>query len=180
MQRIAVTDVLTGIYNRRGLFEAGQREIKRAYRFERPLAAIMLDIDHFKQINDAYSHAIGDQVLQSLAKLCRANLREIDILGRYGGEEFAILLPEANCVDANQVAERLCQLIARTPILTEVGPIHITVSMGVTCTECEATDLAILLDRADTAMYTAKRAGRNRVAVIDSNFSVKDSQNEKT
>jgi diguanylate cyclase (GGDEF)-like protein len=171
MQRMAVTDVLTGIYNRRGLFEAGRREINRAHRFERPLAAILLDIDHFKQVNDAYSHAIGDEVLQALAKLCLTNLREIDILGRYGGEEFAILLPEANCNDAYQVADRLCQLIARTPIKTQAGTIQITVSMGVTSIEQEMTDLAVLLDRADTAMYVAKRAGRNRVAILEPKYS---------
>jgi diguanylate cyclase (GGDEF)-like protein/PAS domain S-box-containing protein len=172
MQRMAVTDVLTGIYNRRGLFAAGRREINRAHRFGRPLAAIMLDIDNFKQVNDAYSHAIGDQVLQALTKLCLANLREIDILGRFGGEEFAILLPEVDGYDAYQVAERLCHLIASTPIMTQAGPIQITVSMGVTSIDSDVTDLAVLLDRADTAMYAAKRAGRNRVKIIEPTNSI--------
>jgi diguanylate cyclase (GGDEF)-like protein len=167
MQRMAVTDALTGIYNRRGFFEVGRREINRANRFQRPLAAIMFDIDHFKQVNDAYSHAIGDQVLQALVKLCLANLREMDILGRYGGEEFAILLPETDCNNAYHTAERLCRLVEKTPLLTEAGPVFITVTLGVTCIKGETINLDILLDRADTAMYSAKQAGRNRVAMIE-------------
>jgi diguanylate cyclase (GGDEF)-like protein len=167
MQRMAVTDALTGIYNRRGFFEVGRREINRANRFQRPLAAIMFDIDHFKQVNDAYSHAIGDQVLQALVKLCLANLREMDILGRYGGEEFAILLPETDGDNAYHTAERLCRLVEKTPLLTEAGPVFITITLGVTCIKGETINLDILLDRADTAMYSAKQAGRNRVAMIE-------------
>jgi len=167
MQRMAVTDSLTGVYNRRGFFEVGRREINRANRFQRPLAAIMFDIDHFKKVNDAYSHAIGDQVLQALVKLCLAYLREMDILGRYGGEEFAILLPETDCNNAYHAAERLCRLVEKTPLLTEAGPIFITITMGVTCIKGETINLDILLDRADTAMYSAKQAGRNRVAMIE-------------
>ena len=167
MQKIAITDALTGVLNRRGLFEIGRREINRARRLSRPLSAIMLDIDHFKQVNDAYSHAIGDQVLQALARHCQMNLREMDTLGRYGGEEFAILLPESDGFAALQVAERLCKMIARTPMETNIGPIFITVSMGVSCTQGELIDLAVLLDRADTAMYSAKGAGRNQVAALE-------------
>jgi diguanylate cyclase (GGDEF)-like protein len=161
--RLAITDPLTGLYNRRGLFELGQREIDRVHRFHRPLAAIMLDIDRFKQVNDIYSHAVGDQVLRVLAEVCRANLREVDLLGRYGGEEFAILLPETDAQAARQVAERLRQEIASTPVMTPRGPISFTVSLGVTIALDGIPELAVLLDRADTAMYAAKQAGRNRV-----------------
>ena len=165
MQHLAVTDALTGIYNRRGLFDIGQREINRARRFVRPLSVIMLDIDHFKQINDVHSHAIGDTVLQAIVKQCQANLRDMDILGRYGGEEFAILLPETDLMAGYQVAERLRMVIASNPVPTEHGPIEVTVSMGIASATVEIENLAVLLDRADTAMYAAKEAGRNRVVI---------------
>jgi diguanylate cyclase (GGDEF)-like protein/PAS domain S-box-containing protein len=165
VQKLAITDSLTNLYNRRGLFELGQRELDRLRRFERPLAAIMLDIDYFKQINDTYSHAIGDQVLQALAKRCNHYLRDTDILGRYGGEEFAILLPETDEKSAYQVAERLREHMTEAPIQTDRGPISITISLGVTMASEETKNLAILLDRADTAMYMAKQAGRNQVAI---------------
>ncbi|HZD58023.1 MAG TPA: GAF domain-containing protein [Anaerolineales bacterium] len=165
VQRLAITDSLTNLYNRRGLFELGQRELDRLRRFERPLAAIMLDIDYFKKINDTYSHAIGDQVLQALATRCIQYLRDTDILGRYGGEEFAILLPETDEKSACQVAERLRENMTQSPIQTDRGPISITISLGVTMASGETKNLAILLDRADTAMYAAKQAGRNQVAI---------------
>lgn len=164
-RRLAITDPLTNLYNRRGLFELGQHEIERFHRFHRPLAAIMLDIDHFKQVNDIYSHAVGDQVLRALAETCRANLREVDLLGRYGGEEFAILLPETDVQGAEQVAERLRHEIASAPVMTRRGPITVTVSLGVTGALNGSSELAVLLDRADTAMYAAKQAGRDRVVV---------------
>jgi diguanylate cyclase (GGDEF)-like protein len=163
MQHLAITDTLTGVYNRRGLLEHGQREINRALRSDRPLAVIMLDIDNFKQVNDSYSHAAGDQVLQALALLCQENLREVDIIGRYGGEEFAILLPETDGDGAYLVAQRLRQSAAETSIPTQHGEISITVSVGIACTQGEISNLAVLLDMADTAMYEAKRAGRNLV-----------------
>jgi diguanylate cyclase (GGDEF)-like protein len=125
----------------------------------------MLDIDIFKRVNDIYSHAVGDQVLRALAKVCQENLREVDLLGRYGGEEFAILLPETDAQAAEQVAERLRQQIASTPVETPRGPISFTVSLGVTIALDGISELAVLLDRADTAMYAAKQAGRNRVEV---------------
>jgi diguanylate cyclase (GGDEF)-like protein/PAS domain S-box-containing protein len=167
MQLLAVTDELTGVYNRRGFFEAAKRVLTRAYRYHRPLSAIMMDIDHFKRINDIYSHAVGDKVLQALAKLCQANLRESDIFGRYGGEEFVIVLPDTGFKSACQISERLRQVIADTPVLTEHGPVAVTVSMGVACTTYEIEELPILLDRADSAMYTAKTTGRNQVAIQD-------------
>jgi diguanylate cyclase (GGDEF)-like protein/PAS domain S-box-containing protein len=166
MKRMAITDALTGMYNRRGFFEMGQREISRARRYSHPLSAIMLDIDHFKQINDAYSHAAGDQVLGTLGRICHSQLREVDILGRFGGEEFAILLPETDGQSAYHAAERLRQCVASTPVVTDRGIISITISVGIACAKDELSDLAVLLDQADTAMYVAKEAGRNRVETI--------------
>jgi len=170
--QVAVTDMLTGILNRRGLFEAGQRELNRTRRLKRPLSAIMLDIDHFKLVNDAYSHTIGDQVLRKLVSICQNNLREIDIIGRYGGEEFVILLPDTQYPKAHQVAERLRMRIAKNPIDTNKGPISITVSMGITCTMNGNVELAALLDRADSAMYSAKNKGRNRIASLQPGFDL--------
>lgn len=159
----AITDELTGLYNRRGLFELGQREVERLQRFDEPLSAIMIDIDHFKQINDAHSHRIGDQVLRALAQRCKRILREVDLIGRYGGEEFAILLPGTSLENACLVAERLRQEIEIMPVPTDQGPLPVTVSLGVSCATADLKELAVLLDRADTAMYQAKQAGRNRV-----------------
>jgi diguanylate cyclase (GGDEF)-like protein len=163
MQQMAITDPLTGAYNRRGLFEFGQHEMRRSQRNRQPLTGIMLDIDHFKKINDTFSHAVGDQVLQGLAEICGKHLRSSDILGRYGGEEFAVLLPDTDCQAAYQIAERLRERIAATPIQTKVAPIYLTVSIGIACSRDGIADLAILLDRADTAMYAAKNRGRNLV-----------------
>lgn len=163
VQRQAVTDSLTGLYNRRGLFELGQREVERAYRFERALTAIMLDIDHFKRVNDRYGHSTGDQVLCEIARRCTQTLRKVDLLARYGGEEFAVLLPETELSAAVEIAERLRECIAGRPFTTDRAYLPITISLGVAQIPAARVDLAYLLDAADTAMYAAKQAGRNCV-----------------
>ena len=165
VQRLAITDGLTGISNRRHLFALGEREFNRARRFDRPLSAIMLDIDHFKQVNDTYGHAVGDQVLCSVAKCCLIGIRDIDIVGRYGGEEFGILLPETAGHDAYNTAERLRQTIAETPTKTKRGSIAVTISLGVAEVTEDTPDLVSLFDHADQALYAAKQGGRNRVCV---------------
>lgn len=162
-QTMAITDDLTGLYNRRGLYELGQREVERARRFRRPLAAIMMDIDNFKQINDTYGHSTGDQVLQAVAQRCRENLRKIDILGRLGGDEFAILLPETDMFTASSVAERVRQYIAETPVETQQVNLDVTVSIGIARATDDINYLDKLIRRADSAMYTAKNGGRNRI-----------------
>ncbi|MDX1435903.1 MAG: diguanylate cyclase, partial [Anaerolineales bacterium] len=163
VQRQAVTDALTNIYNRRGFFELGQREVDRALRFNRELVAIMLDIDLFKQVNDRVGHAVGDQVLIEIADRCVQVLRRVDLIGRYGGEEFAILLPETEVESAEGIAERLREAVAGSDIITDRGPIPVTISLGVAGINPAVRDLASLLDAADTAMYAAKQAGRNCV-----------------
>lgn len=163
VQKMAITDELTGLYNRRGFYELGQREVERARRFKRPLAAVMMDLDHFKYVNDAYGHAIGDQVLKGVAERCLRTLRRIDILGRMGGDEFTILLPETNMYTARGVAERLRRKIVETPIDTEKAPVSISASLGVARATAATPDLDVLISRADAAMYTAKDGGRNRV-----------------
>ena len=165
LQRLAITDPLTGLFNRRGLYELGQREVERARRYSRPLSVIMLDIDHFKLVNDRYGHPAGDEVLRVLTDRMKKNVREIDILARYGGEEFVILLPEIDLADARPVAERLRQSIGDYPISTEQGDISITISVGVSQTGNAPYEVEALIARADTAMYIAKQQGRNCVAL---------------
>jgi diguanylate cyclase (GGDEF)-like protein len=167
VQRLAITDGLTGTYNRRHFFELAERELNRARRFGYPVSAIMLDVDHFKQVNDAYGHAVGDQVLHTLAKRCSENIRDIDILGRYGGEEFAIILSATDLLGAQNIAERLRRRVADVPVLTEQRDLTITISLGVASSTRDDEDVAALLNRADAAMYEAKQAGRDRVAAMD-------------
>ena len=163
IQWLATTDGLTGTHNRRHLFELGRREIERARRYKHPLSAIMLDIDNFKQVNDTYGHSIGDQVLRALTRECLDSLREVDILGRYGGEEFAIILPETECQAACKTAERLRQRIENKPFKTTKGELLLTISLGVAELIDDIPDMATLLDLADSALYVAKQSGRNRV-----------------
>jgi diguanylate cyclase (GGDEF)-like protein len=125
----------------------------------------MVDIDHFKKVNDNYGHIIGDLVLTKVAACCLENIRDVDILSRYGGEEFAIILPETNLQAASEAAERLRQNIAKLPILTSQAPIKVTVSLGVATVDAKTPDILSLLSQADDALYMAKSQGRNRVCV---------------
>ncbi len=166
VQRLAITDGLTGLYNRRHFLELAGREFERSRRYDRPLSAILLDIDHFKRVNDTHGHAVGDEVLQALAARFRENVRDIDLLTRYGGEEFAVLLPESDLAAARQAAERLRQSVAETPIETAAGPLSVTISLGVALVAPDCQDPATLLRLADEALYKAKNAGRNRVCWV--------------
>ncbi|MBN1148166.1 MAG: diguanylate cyclase, partial [Anaerolineales bacterium] len=166
IQQLAITDTLTGIFNRRHLFALGQREFLRAKRLSHSLSVIMLDIDHFKQVNDSYGHAAGDHVLHRLAQLLRSAIREIDIIGRYGGEEFTIILPETNLFTAQEIAERLREHVNETFQGADSNPISITVSIGVAEIQEDIPDFTALVAQADTAMYSAKQEGRNRVGVL--------------
>lgn len=157
-------DFLTEVANRRHFFTLGQHELARAARYASSTALLMLDIDHFKTVNDTHGHAAGDAVLKAVAQLCKKALREIDILGRIGGEEFAILLPQTPGPMAHDVAERIRAAVQEASI--PVGPngesIRVTVSIGVSAQMAEAT-LDEMLHRADTALYQAKHSGRNKV-----------------
>ena len=165
VQSLAVTDPLTSLQNRRSLFEVGRVEFSRADRMNRPFSCMMLDLDHFKEINDQHGHLFGDQVLQEFAERCKALVREVDLVSRYGGEEFIILLPETERNTCIEVAERLRDTIASTPIKVLDKEIQVTVSVGIATKDENTTDLETLIARADQAMYIAKHRGRNQVAV---------------
>jgi diguanylate cyclase (GGDEF)-like protein len=165
VQQLAITDALTGLYNRRQLDELGLREFSRARRFERPLAALMIDIDHFKAVNDSFGHAAGDQVLSSIAQRLQAIVREVDILGRYGGEEFVALLPETDREAACAVAGRMRTEVEKMRPVIGDTKIRVTVSIGIAMLTPAVADLKGLVANADAALYLAKRGGRNRISV---------------
>jgi diguanylate cyclase (GGDEF)-like protein len=160
-QMVAVTDELTQVYNRRGLLEIGAREVARARRFGHPLTALMVDIDHFKSINDNLGHLVGDVALSEVAHRMRSLLRQVDLIGRFGGEEFAVLLPETDLRGGTLLAERLRLAVAQ-PMQTDGGQLQVTISVGVAALD-PAQSLHALIDEADARLLRAKELGRNRV-----------------
>lgn len=164
LQHDVSTDPLTEIANRRGLEAAFDREVARTRRSGRPLAVLILDIDHFKQVNDTRGHAVGDEVLMGLASRLEGLLREIDLLARTGGEEFVMLLPETGGDEAMATAERLRAAVAERPFPVSDGEVAITVSIGAAAAAPDMADLDRLLKAADRALYAAKEGGRNRCA----------------
>lgn len=167
LQRLAMTDDLTGMPSRRSVLEAGSREIARSQRHGQPLCFMMMDLDQFKAINDRHGHAAGDDVLTTFSRIVRGSLREIDEVGRLGGEEFLVVLPDTRLEQAVQVAERIRRKIERTEIPWKDSRITVTVSIGIAFMHGEQCSLDQLISRADRAMYAAKSAGRNRVMVTD-------------
>jgi diguanylate cyclase (GGDEF)-like protein len=164
VQQLATLDPLTELANRRHFFALARTEFERSLRYGHPLSAMMLDVDNFKKINDRYGHAAGDQVLRVVAAQCCTTLRGVDIIGRYGGEEVIVLLPETERDGARQVAERLRQSLAQTAISIEGGTLLITSSLGVATRDPgDDMDLETLIDCADQALYIAKQTGKNRV-----------------
>ncbi|AJE03190.1 diguanylate cyclase [Geobacter pickeringii] len=169
IRRLSMRDPLTGVYNRRYLDDRLVQELKRTFRYERPLSLIMFDIDHFKKVNDTHGHHAGDQVLRGCAECVRHGIREnIDWLARYGGEEFIVVLPETDLSGALVVAERLRRQIEAHAVETRQGTITVTASFGVASfTPPDQTeDLAVaesLVECADNLLYVAKGEGRNRV-----------------
>jgi diguanylate cyclase (GGDEF)-like protein len=163
LKQMAETDFLTGVLNRRSFYSAAERELSAARRYVRRLAVVMLDIDHFKAINDTHGHQVGDEVLKAIAKICRAACRDSDFLARYGGEEFVILLQETHAGEAQEVAERLRAAIARTPVVVGDLTITVTASFGVASAGPDTAGIDQLVRAADAALYRAKAAGRDRV-----------------
>jgi diguanylate cyclase (GGDEF)-like protein len=165
----AITDELTGVLNRRGIVERIGHEFALVLRDDRPLSVVLLDVDHFKAVNDTFGHHIGDEVLVEIARRLRSQLRPYDDVGRYGGEEFAITLPACRAEDAVRVACRVRRAICETPIASSSGPISATVSAGVASAAPRRHAKAEhIIAEADTALYTAKGNGRNRVELYRS------------
>jgi diguanylate cyclase (GGDEF)-like protein/PAS domain S-box-containing protein len=168
-QKQARMDMTTGLYNRRGLYELGDREVDRSARYERPLAVVFVDVDFFKQANDRYGHHVGDRVLTELADRLKENLRSIDILGRYGGDEFVYLLPETSADGALEVCERIRKIVEGSPFTPNDLTIKITISQGVAILNGMDQDLKSLIQSADAAAYQSKDAGRNRTTLFKDN-----------
>jgi len=161
--QLASIDPLTGVINRRKFNEMAEVELTRVKRYKHKLALIMLDIDHFKKLNDAYGQVIGDRVLQELCQVCNANIRETDIFARIGGEEFVILLPETSLQRAHALGERICIAVNNNTVIIDEAKIKFTVSIGVTAWDENIGVMSSLLEKADEAVYEAKINGRNRV-----------------
>ena len=169
LEKNAKTDCLTGLFNRRHFMELANQELRRATRFGNSMSILMVDLDNFKKINDTYGHKSGDNVLKKFSDVCRLAFREVDVIGRIGGEEFAVFLPETSRIQAIEAAERLRTRIANTNIpMDQDLAIEFTVSIGVASSE-DAT-LDVLLSHADNALYKAKNAGRNQVKVYEAHF----------
>lgn len=164
-QRLASTDALTGLTNRRRFLEVAARELARARRYDTPLALVIADLDHFKEVNDHHGHLVGDQALAHAARVLAGAVRDVDVISRHGGEEFAILLPMTDAAGAAEVAERCCRRLADTLLIVPgAGPIQVTASLGVAAgSGKEIASIDELLQRADAALYRAKAGGRDRV-----------------
>lgn len=169
LEHQAQTDPLTQVANRGRFIEIANEELARCRRYGHPLSLWMIDVDHFKVVNDTYGHHAGDVALQSLMVTSRQALRDWDIMGRMGGEEFAVLLPETDSKQAQDVADRLRLAVAATDIPIENGAtVRLTVSTGIATANDDDVTVETLLDRADKALYEAKRSGRNKVCVSES------------
>ncbi|MBK1841680.1 diguanylate cyclase [Azospirillum sp. YIM B02556] len=167
LRDMASRDPLTGIYNRRFFMDMARAQVARAHRFHEPLSIFVLDVDHFKRINDTFGHATGDDALRMVAAGCQAILREYDVLGRLGGEEFVVVLPGATAEESRVVAERVRRHLARMPIEAPEGTFRLTASIGIAGLEGATDTLERAIHRADLALYRAKHLGRNRVVVFE-------------
>lgn len=166
LEELATRDPLTGLLNRRQFSRVLEEELERARRYERPMALVWIDFDHFKEVNDSWGHAAGDAVLCSVSRTLQDSVRSVDAVGRFGGEEFVIVLPEMDVDEARDMAERLRQKVSHKPIMLESGhSIPLTISMGVAVFPMHGHSLDSLCGMADKAMYQAKMQGRNCVVM---------------
>jgi diguanylate cyclase (GGDEF)-like protein/PAS domain S-box-containing protein len=167
-QELSHTDDLTGVNNRRHLFELAELEFAVAVRYKRPLAVMLFDIDHFKKVNDTFGHAVGDEVLKHITQIARSELRKADVIGRYGGEEFIILLPMTNSQQAYLLAERIRTKVKKLRTTSENGEVSTSLSIGIVemTPALHSETVGDMFHRADQAMYRAKEAGRNRTVIL--------------
>ena len=163
LHELSITDSLTGLYNRKHLMEVLTKEVARSERYQRPLAVLMIDVDHFKLYNDTCGHLAGDEVLRNIAAIFRGCLRESDCVGRYGGEEFLIILPETVADDARRIADRIRSRLAEENFPADSKPVNITISGGIAIFPGNGRSPESLLRSADAALYQAKNHGRNQV-----------------
>ena len=163
LEKLATIDSMTGLYNRRQFLVAAEAEWSRFQRYQRPLSMLMIDIDHFKSVNDRYGHAVGDETIVSVAAACQEGKRGSDVVGRLGGEEFAMLLPETDAVQAAIVAERIRERVAGHFLFVHKVRFNVTISVGIAEATVSMPGIDALLRSADAALYQAKREGRNRV-----------------
>jgi diguanylate cyclase (GGDEF)-like protein len=166
LAQLAVTDPLTGLHNRRSLYSQLEREFERSKRYKRPLSLLMMDIDHFKSINDSYGHQTGDRVLRLVADVLRATVRSADVAGRFGGEEFMILAPETGAETVGLLGERIRSTVHAASVGAGEGVPQVTISIGIATTQLLfATTYEELIHLADDALYRAKHEGRNRTVI---------------
>jgi diguanylate cyclase (GGDEF)-like protein len=163
MEELATIDSMTGLYNRRHFMTLAAAEWSRFQRYYRPLSVLMIDVDHFKSVNDRYGHAVGDSALVSVANACLEGKRTSDIVGRIGGEEFAMLLPETDLYQARIVADRICKAVAASPLKAHEVHFKVTASIGFAAATVSMPGFEALLNAADQALYQAKDQGRNRI-----------------
>ncbi len=161
---LSIMDTFLDIYNRQFLMDMVEAECKRSHRFKRPFAFLLLDVDHFKGVNDRYGHMIGDHVLQDIVKIIKASVREVDIIGRFGGDELAVAMPEADADIAHKVAERLKDAVANHKFFYQGHKIDVTVSIGIG--SADAATMEEVLQSADRALYKAKDQGKNQVVAF--------------
>ncbi|MFM8309772.1 MAG: diguanylate cyclase [Microcystis aeruginosa] len=165
LERLVRTDSLTGVNNRREILALGEKELQRCRRYHRYFSVLVIDIDHFKHINDTFGHILGDKTLITVAGAIKNCLRQVDSFGRFGGEEFVAILPETNLEDAATTAQRICQVINELNIEIDRQKVRVTASIGVATFSPEDNNLEAVIERADHAMFAAKNQGRNRVSL---------------
>jgi len=165
LYELATTDGMTNLFNRRHFLEIAQKEFTRQQRHKTKSALLMMDIDFFKKVNDNYGHAMGDEAIKSVARLLDSDLREYDLVGRIGGEEFAMMLVDCNIETASEIAHRLCNEVSKKDIIYSGVSIKITISIGISQLDAGDADVEQTLNRADKALYIAKESGRNRVII---------------
>ncbi|WNG47287.1 diguanylate cyclase [Archangium minus] len=166
MERMATTDGMTGLYNNRTFQAKADEMLAHSRRYGRKCSLILTDVDHFKSVNDTYGHLTGDQVLKGVARILKQQARDTDIVARYGGEEFAILMPETDAKGAKVIAERIREAIKAEVFQTEMGPLKVTLSLGIATAPDHGTEKLVLVEQADQCLYYAKRHGRNQSVTV--------------